>query len=76
MSWVPQWNKQTIFEDVSNKYLHIYENMGATVEQDDLMACFIVTNMIFKLIARCHSGIGKKESVFVLGVTVEQANNH
>ncbi len=50
--------------------------MGATVEQDGFDGMFYCNNMIFKLIARCHSGLGKKESVFVLGVTVEQANIH
>ncbi len=33
--------------------------MGATVEQDEIDGMFYLTIMIFKLIARCYSGIGE-----------------
>ncbi len=51
--------------------------MGATVEQVEIDGMFYCNHKIFKLIARCHSGLGKIEKkVFVPGATVEQAKIH
>ncbi len=39
--------------------------MGATVEQVEIDGMFYCNHTIFKLIARCHSGLGKIEKKYL-----------
>ena len=45
LSWVSQWNKQTIIEHRNNMYC-ISKNMGATVEQDEIDKFYLTINVI------------------------------